>query len=59
MSGKDTRIVKRYGKVKERWTAETLKYKLPEGKRVMDCVPPAFVSDKDYDPLYSSFSKNF
>ena len=58
MAGKGTKGVKRYGKVKQRWTAESLKYRLPEGKRIMDCIPLAFNSERDNDPLYSSFSKN-
>ena len=49
----------RHGKVKERWTADVLKYKLPTDKRIMDCVTQARHQDTDFDPLYSSFSKNF
>lgn len=49
----------RYNKVQERWTADVLKYKLPDGKRIMDCVTQSRAMETDFDPMYSSFSKNF
>ena len=49
----------RHCRVQERWTADTLKYQLPEGKRIMDCVTQSRPMDNDFDPMYSSFSKNF
>ena len=49
----------RSNKVKERWTADVLKYKLPGGQRVMDFVKQSRPMENDFDPMYSSFSKNF
>ena len=49
----------RQDKVQERWTADVLKYQLPDGKRIMDCVSSSRPMETDYDPMYSSFSKNF
>lgn len=44
-------------KTKVRWTEDTLKYNL-KGKRVMDSLPAIRDAESDFDPLYSSFSKN-
>lgn len=45
-------------KTKLRWTEETLKYNL-KGKRIMDSLPVIRDAVDDFDPLYSSFSKNY
>lgn len=44
------------GKTEHRWTENQIKYNIGN-KRIMDCIPIARHSDRDFEPLYSSFGK--
>lgn len=51
------RVPLKKGKTEHRWTENQIKYNIG-GKRIMDCIPVARHSDKDFEPLYSSFGKH-